>query len=81
MEKCKEYSEDCPLCQPVLYQASGKPVEPESLQAQAWARTWKAASLAERQAFYRVTVLGGRVLADMEVVSALMERLERAVAH
>lgn len=72
-------SVDCPTCHPTIIDPKGQSLASDTPEMIATLSVWNQSSLAERQAYHRVTCLNSRDDADMTVFQALSERIQEAV--
>lgn len=74
------FDDKCDGCLPVLIDArTGKPVPPDDEAMKALMLVWSSTTLAERQAFHRVTCLNSRADADLLVIARITERFQKGI--
>ena len=74
------FDDFCPGCRPVLISPdTGKALGPESVEMQIANRVWANTTLAERQAFHRVTCLNSRDKEDELTMLRITERMKFAL--
>jgi len=70
-----EFSDSCDGCRPVILDAKGQMVPDSDPMMQHLNAIWDGASLAERQAYHRVTCQNSRAVEDLAVVERMMRSL------
>jgi len=76
------YDDTCDGCKPVLLDlTTGKLLPDDNPAVRAMARIWDQMSLAERQAFHRVTCLNSRAQADLLVIQSIQRQMQKAAVQ
>lgn len=74
------FDPDCADCRPVLVDPStGVPMSPTSPEMMAVYSVWKSTPREGQEAFHRVTVKNSRDPADLALMKALTDRIERVL--
>lgn len=72
------FEDDCKGCKPVLIDLqTRKPMAEDTPEMQAVLKVWAETTLAERQAFHRMTCLNSRAPEDLAVAAMLTERIQK----
>jgi len=76
----QQHEDDCPGCRPAVCDPETMVQLPDEHPVmQAVLGVWKTTTLAERQAFHRMTCNNSREPSDMSTVQTLMERITAAI--
>lgn len=76
----ESFDDKCDGCLPVLLDLrTGKPLPAEHEAMKAIMKVWDETTLAERQAFHRVTCLNSRADEDLLVIARITERFQREI--
>lgn len=76
----REFDDECRGCKPAMMDVkTGKVLPDDSTQMKIVLRVWSETTLAERQAWHRVTCQNSRALEDLRFSQAFTKRVQEAL--